>query len=233
MCFGFDVECYLVYLLMVFGVGQVMLLQMVGVYLVFVNGGYCVNLYLIVEVIDLNGVVVVCVQLFVVEQNVLCVIDVCNVYVMNSLLQSVVQCGMGVWINVLKCIDFVGKIGMMNDLYDVWFVGYQYMFVVIVWIGYDNLCSFGDCEIGGGLLLLVWIDYMGVVLKGVLEFKLMVLEGVELFGGELYFIEFMLGYGFVLMVGVLQVFVVQNVDEVVLYVDEQEKQDIMNLFCGY
>ncbi|MEK8061106.1 hypothetical protein AACB27_38420, partial [Burkholderia contaminans] len=75
------------------------------------------------------------------------------------------------------------------------------------------------------------IDYMGAALKGVPEFKPTVPDGVESLGGELYFTEFAPGHGFVSTVGVPQAPAAQNVDATVPHVDEQEKQDIMNLFA--
>ncbi|KVK99598.1 penicillin-binding protein 1A [Burkholderia cepacia] len=231
--FGFDAERHPAYLPMALGAGQVTPLQMAGAYAVFANGGYRVNPYLIAEVTDPNGAIVVRAQPLVAEQNAPRAIDARNAYVMNSLLQSVAQRGTGARTNVLKRTDLAGKTGTTNDSHDAWFAGYQHTLAAIAWIGYDNPRSLGDRETGGGLSLPVWIDYMGAALKGVPEFKPTVPDGVESLGGELYFTEFAPGHGFVSTVGVPQAPAAQNVDATVPHVDEQEKQDIMNLFQAH
>ncbi|MBN3832107.1 penicillin-binding protein 1A [Burkholderia sp. Ac-20344] len=229
--FGFDAERHPAYLPMALGAGQVTPLQMAGAYSVFANGGYRVNPYLIAEVTDPNGAIVARAQPLVAEQNAPRAIDARNAYVMNSLLQSVAQRGTGARTNVLKRTDLAGKTGTTNDSHDAWFAGYQHTLAAIAWIGYDNPRSLGDRETGGGLSLPVWIDYMGAALKGVPEFKPTVPDGVESLGGELYFTDFAPGHGFVSTVGVPQAPAAQNVDATVPHVDEQEKQDIMNLFA--
>ncbi|MCA8237368.1 penicillin-binding protein 1A [Burkholderia cenocepacia] len=231
--FGFDADRHPAYLPMALGAGQVTPLQMAGAYSVFANGGYRVNPYLIAEVTDPNGAIVARAQPLVAEQNAPRAIDARNAYVMNSLLQSVAQRGTGARTNVLKRTDLAGKTGTTNDSHDAWFAGYQHTLAAIAWIGYDNPRSLGDRETGGGLSLPVWIDYMGAALKGVPEFKPTVPDGVESLGGELYFTEFTPGHGFVSTVGVPQAPAAQNVEEAVPHVDEQEKQDIMNLFRGH
>ncbi|WP_152601785.1 penicillin-binding protein 1A [Burkholderia paludis] len=231
--FGFDAERHPAYLPMALGAGQVTPLQMAGAYSVFANGGYRVNPYLIAEVTDPNGAVVARAQPLVAEQNAPRAIDARNAYVMNSLLQSVAQRGTGARTNVLKRTDLAGKTGTTNDSHDAWFAGYQHTLAAIAWIGYDNPRSLGDRETGGGLSLPVWIDYMSAALKGVPEFKPTVPDGVESLGGELYFTEFTPGHGFVSTVGVPQAPAAQDVDATVPHVDEQEKQDIMNLFQAH
>ncbi|MCU9955346.1 penicillin-binding protein 1A [Burkholderia sp. BKH01] len=231
--FGFDAERHPAYLPMALGAGQVTPLQMAGAYSVFANGGYRVNPYLIAEVTDPNGAIVARAQPLVAEQNAPRAIDARNAYVMNSLLQSVAQRGTGARTNILKRTDLAGKTGTTNDSHDAWFAGYQHTLAAIAWIGYDNPRSLGDRETGGGLSLPVWIDYMGAALKGVPEFKPTVPDGVESLGSELYFTDFTPGHGFVSTVGVPQAPAAQNVDEAVPHVDDQEKQDIMNLFRGH
>ncbi|WP_080413737.1 penicillin-binding protein 1A [Burkholderia ubonensis] len=231
--FGFDADRHPAYLPMALGAGLVTPLQMAGAYSVFANGGFRVNPYLIAEVTDPNGVVVARAQPLVADQNAPRAIDARNAYVMNSLLQSVAQRGTGAKSNVLKRTDLAGKTGTTNDSHDAWFAGYQHTLVAIAWIGYDNPRSLGDRETGGGLSLPVWIDYMGAALKGVPEFKPTMPDGVETLGSELYFADFTPGHGFVSTVGVAQAPVAQDAEEEAPHVDEQEKQDIMNLFRGH
>ncbi|KWF10516.1 penicillin-binding protein [Burkholderia pseudomultivorans] len=231
--FGFDADRHPAYLPMALGAGQVTPLQMAGAYSVFANGGYRINPYLIAEVTDPNGAIVARAQPLVADQNAPRAIDARNAYVTNSLLQSVAQRGTGARTNVLKRTDLAGKTGTTNDSHDAWFAGYQHTLAAIAWIGYDNPRSLGDRETGGGLALPVWIDYMGAALKGVPEYKPTMPDGVESLGGELYFTDFTPGHGFVSTVGVPQAPAPQDTDEAVPHVDEQEKQDIMNLFRGH
>ncbi|WP_390886343.1 penicillin-binding protein 1A [Burkholderia ambifaria] len=231
--FGFDAERHPAYLPMALGAGQVTPLQMAGAYSVFANGGFRVNPYLIAEVTDPNGAIVARAQPLIAEQNAPRAIDARNAYVTNSLLQSVAQRGTGARTNVLKRTDLAGKTGTTNDSHDAWFAGYQHTLAAIAWIGYDNPRSLGDRETGGGLSLPVWIEYMGAALKGVPEFKPTMPDDVQSIGGELYFTEFTPGHGFVSTVGVPQAPAVQDTEEPVPHVDEQEKQDIMNLFRGH
>ncbi len=231
--FGFDADRHPAYLPMALGAGLVTPLQMAGAYSVFANGGYRVNPYLIAEVTDPNGAIVARAQPLIAEQNAPRAIDARNAYVMNSLLQSVAQRGTGAKTNVLKRTDLAGKTGTTNDSHDAWFAGYQHTLAAIAWIGYDNPRSLGDRETGGGLALPVWIDYMGAALKGVPDFKPTMPDGVESLGGELYFTDFTPGHGFVSTVGVPQAPASQEADDAVPHVDEQEKQDIMNLFRGH
>ncbi|AOJ61349.1 penicillin-binding protein [Burkholderia ubonensis] len=231
--FGFDADRHPAYLPMALGAGLVTPLQMAGAYSVFANGGFRVNPYLIAEVTDPNGVVVARAQPLVADQNAPRAIDARNAYVMNSLLQSVAQRGTGAKSNVLKRTDLAGKTGTTNDSHDAWFAGYQHTLAAIAWIGYDNPRSLGDRETGGGLSLPVWIEYMGAALKGVPDFKPTMPDGVETLGSELYFADFTPGHGFVSTVGVAQAPVAQDAEEEAPHVDEQEKQDIMNLFRGH
>ncbi|WP_322026646.1 penicillin-binding protein 1A [Burkholderia sp. BCC1977] len=231
--FGFDADRHPAYLPMALGAGQVTPLQMAGAYSVFANGGFRVNPYLIAEVTDPNGAIVARAQPLIAEQNAPRAIDARNAYVMNSLLLSVAQRGTGARTNVLKRTDLAGKTGTTNDSHDAWFAGYQHTLAAIAWIGYDNPRSLGDRETGGGLSLPVWIEYMGAALKGVPEFKPTMPDDVQALGSELYFAEFTPGHGFVSTVGVPQAPAVQSTDEAVPHVDEQEKQDIMNLFRGH
>nr|WP_185732217.1 penicillin-binding protein 1A [Burkholderia sp. Bp8963] len=232
--FGFDADRHPAYLPMALGAGLVTPLQMAGAYSVFANGGYRVNPYLIAEVTDPNGAIVARAQPLIAEQNAPRAIDARNAYVMHSLLQSVAQRGTGAKTNALKRGDLAGKTGTTNDSHDAWFAGYQHTLAAIAWIGYDNPRSLGDRETGGGLALPVWIDYMGAALKGVPEFKPTMPDGVDTLGSELYFDEFTPGHGFVSTVGVPQAPAVQDTTDVEApHVDEQEKQDIMNLFRGH
>lgn len=45
----------------------------------------------------------------------------------------------GIGVNVCFLWDVVGKIGIINDVKDVWFVGYIDDVVVFIYVGFDNV----------------------------------------------------------------------------------------------
>lgn len=202
--FGFDADHHPAYLSMALGAGLVTPLQMASGISVFANGGYQINPYLIAEVTDQHGIVLARAQPLIANNNAPRVIDACNAYVMNSLLQSVVQRGTGAKANALGRIDLAGKTGTTNNSHDAWFVGYQHTLAAVTWIGYDNSHSLGDQETGGGLALPVWIDYMGRALKSVPQYKMPMPDSVTALDDELYFNKFMPDYGFVSAISVNQ-----------------------------
>lgn len=55
------------------------------------------------------------------------------------IMQQVVQCGMGCQFGVKYLgLYLVGKIGMINNNVDIWFVGIDGSQVIIIWVGCDN-----------------------------------------------------------------------------------------------
>ncbi len=85
-------------------------------------------------------------------------------YLINSVLQDVIQHGTGRAAKVLARNDLAGKTGSTNDLLDAWFAGYNPDLVATVWIGYDKPRSIR--EYGAGAALPVWIDFMRTALHG-------------------------------------------------------------------
>jgi penicillin-binding protein 1A len=201
--FGFDAERHPAYLPMALGAGLVTPLQMAAAYSVFANGGYRVNPYLISEVTDQQGMVLVRAQPIVAGKDAPRAIDARNAYVMNSLLQSVAQRGSGAKSNKLGRKDLAGKTGTTNESRDAWFAGYQHTLAAIAWVGHDSPRSLGDRETGGGIALPIWVDYMREALKSIPEYSMPmpVPPDVVLVDGELYFDAFMPGQGFVQSVG--------------------------------
>jgi penicillin-binding protein 1A len=240
--FGFDAARQPAYLPMALGAGQVTPLQMATGYSVFANGGYRVNPYLIADITDPRGAVVSHPQPLVAGESAPLAITPRNAYVMNSLLQSVAQRGTGARTNQLKRSDLAGKTGTTNDSHDAWFAGYQHSLVAIAWIGYDSPRTLGDKETGGGLALPVWMDYMSRALRDVPEYKSSMPPDVVSLGGELYFDDVTPGHGFVATIGVSQAppesasgaspGVTGMPAAPAPQVNDQEKQDIMNLFKG-
>lgn len=99
------------------------------------------------------------------------VIDKDTAWLMNSILQDVIQRGTGRDARSLGRSDLAGKTGTTNDQVDAWFSGYSPELVATVWVGFDNPASLGNGEYGGRAALPTWIDYMEAALEGVKEIQ--------------------------------------------------------------
>lgn len=133
-----------------------------------------------------------------VQEYVLYVINILLVFLIKSVLNSNIFGELG-WMGIGWCVgcdlqwyDIGGKIGIINSLKDVWFLGYGLGVVILVWIGFDDYC----CDFGwiivfgvikdqifgyeGGVksVQLVWDSFMKSVLEGVLEELLILLLGI-------------------------------------------------------
>lgn len=219
--FGFDADKNPAYLPMALGTGSVTPLQMASAYSVFANGGHLLKPILISKVTDSRGTVLTEATPPPLDASNR-TIDARNAFVMDSLLQSVVQRGTGVAARrALNRPDLYGKTGTTNDSFDTWFAGFQPSVVAIVWIGYDTPRKLGDNETGGGLALPIWIDYMKYALKGVPVTQYPVPDGVVNIGDEWYYNEFTQGAG-ISSVGLD--------DKLPTGPDEEQRKSIMDLF---
>ena len=193
--FGFDADKHPAYLTMALGAGSVTPMQMASAYSVFANGGYRVNPFLIAKLTDSKGRVLNEPMPPVLNES-LRTLDARNAFMMTSLLQGVTRSGTAANAYVkLKRTDIYGKTGTTNDSQDAWFAGWQRGVVAVVWMGYDTPRKLGDKETGGGLSLPVWIDYMGVTLKGVAVQEASAPEGIVNVNGEWYYEEYAHGAG--------------------------------------
>ena len=193
--FGFDADKHPAYLTMALGAGSVTPMQMASAYSVFANGGYRVNPFLIAKLTDSKGRVLNEPTPPVLNES-LRTLDARNAFMMTSLLQGVTRSGTAANAYAkLKRTDIYGKTGTTNDSQDAWFAGWQRGVVAVVWMGYDTPRKLGDKETGGGLSLPVWIDYMGVTLKGVAVQEASAPEGVVNVNGEWYYEEYAHGAG--------------------------------------
>jgi penicillin-binding protein 1A len=171
-------------------------LQMARAYAVFANGGYLIEPYFIQRIHDADGEViyhaepeVVCPGCPESLENILdagerslrlarAVITPQNAWLMNSMLQDVIQRGTGQRARSLGRMDLGGKTGTTNDQKDAWFCGYNPSLVAVAWVGFDKLEPLGRGETGGRAALPMWIDYMGSALANVGEQKRAEPEGL-------------------------------------------------------
>ncbi len=193
--FGFDAEKHPPYLTMALGAGSVTPMQMATGYSVFANGGYRVNPWVISQISDHKGKVLLDFKPQL-RNETMRGIDARNAFVMGSLLHEVAKTGTAAKAyGTLKRSDIYGKTGTTNDAIDTWFAGYQPTIAAVVWMGYDTPRKLGDTATGGVLSLPIWISFMETALKGVPVVEAVAPEGVLNIGGEWYYEEYAKGTG--------------------------------------
>jgi len=182
--FGFDSSQLPHDLTLALGSASVSPLQMARAYAVFANGGYLVDPYFMRRIQDAQGQIV-----YTAQPRVVChdcpqrvegisgetenglnsaeeVITPQNAWLMNSMLQDVIQRGTGRRATELGRSDLAGKTGTTNDQKDAWFCGYNPALVTTTWVGFDKLDPLGRVETGGHAALPMWMQYMGGALAG-------------------------------------------------------------------
>ena len=164
--FGFAPKDHPANLPMALGAGSVTPWQMLAGYMVFANGGYRVQPYLIDRVTDAEGATLMQATNRTAGDASIRAIDERNAFVMTSLLQRVAEFGTARRaVRELKRHDIAGKTGTSNDSQDAWFCGFAGSTAAVGWMGYDTPKPLGSRETGGGLVLPIWIDYMRIALK--------------------------------------------------------------------
>lgn len=177
--FGFSADDHPPYLTMALGAGSTTPMQMAGAYAVFANGGYRVKPNLITKIVDHNGKVLVSNTFTQAGNGAPRVIDARNAFIMNSMLQSVIENGTAMRALSLGRSDLAGKTGTTNEHIDAWFAGYSPRQVAVAWIGFDKPRPMGSGETGAGAALPMWIRYMAGALRGVPEEAMWMPDGVD------------------------------------------------------
>jgi penicillin-binding protein 1A len=177
--FGFSADDHPPYLTMALGAGSTTPMQMAGAYAVFANGGYRVKPNLITKIVDHNGKVLVSNTYPKAGNDAPRVIDARNAFIMNSMLQSVIENGTAMRALNLGRSDLAGKTGTTNEHIDAWFAGYSPRQVAVAWIGFDKPRPMGSGETGAGAALPMWIRYMAGALRGVPEEAMWMPDGVD------------------------------------------------------
>jgi penicillin-binding protein 1A len=161
--FAFNPQDFQPYLTLALGANEATPLQMAQAYLVFANGGYLLDPYLINKITDYNGKVIartIPPNLATKSHS----IDPRNAFIITSMLQDAATHGTGARAAFnLKRSDLAGKTGTTTDSKDVWFDGYTPNIVAVTWVGYDQPKSLGR-QFGSTLALPIWIDFMRTAL---------------------------------------------------------------------
>ena len=95
------------------------------------------------------------------------VVDARTIYLVDSILQDVVNRGTATKAKVLKRSDLAGKTGTTNGPTDAWFSGYNGKIAATAWVGFDEYQELGNREFGGSAALPIWIEFMEEALKGI------------------------------------------------------------------
>ena len=177
--FGFSADDHPPYLTMALGAGSTTPMEMAGAYAVFANGGYRVKPNLITKIVDHNGKVLVSNKFTQAGNGAPRVIDARNAFIMNSMLQSVIENGTAMRALNLGRSDLAGKTGTTNEHIDAWFAGYSPRQVAVAWIGFDKPRPMGSGETGAGAALPMWIRYMAGALRGLPEEAMWMPDGVD------------------------------------------------------
>lgn len=177
--FGFAAKDHPAYLTMALGAGSTTPWQMASAYAVFANGGYRVTPNLISKIVDHNGKVILTTKFDHAGNGAPRVIDARNAFIMNSMMQSVIQSGTAMRALNLGRSDIAGKTGTTNDHNDAWFAGYSPKQVAIAWIGFDKPRPLGKGETGAGAALPIWIKYMATALQSLPEVAMWMPDGVD------------------------------------------------------
>ncbi len=164
--FGFDPSRHPPYLTMALGSGSATPWEMAAGYAVFANGGYRVEPYVVKEIYDGNDRLVARIDPPVAGESAPRVIDARNAWLMDSMMQDVIQRGTATRARTLKRHDLAGKTGTTNDYLDAWFCGYNPDVVAVSWMGFSQPRNLGRGETGGAAALPIWIDYMREALAG-------------------------------------------------------------------
>ena len=151
--FGFP-EDFPPYLSTALGAAEATLLEVTSAYTAFPNQGIRLQPYQVSAILDRDGNVL--------EETRPAPRDAIRAdtaFVMTNLLRGVVQHGTAA---VAAALDWplAGKTGTVDDYTDAWFVGFDPLITVGVWVGYDEKKPIGSGETGAITALPIWIDFM-------------------------------------------------------------------------
>jgi penicillin-binding protein 1A len=143
------------------GTSEVSVVEMVGAYAAFANGGFAVSPHVVTRIRTLDGKLLYLRQAEQPNQ----VIEPRNVAMMNSMMQQTLISGTARKAEIPGW-QAAGKTGTSQDFRDAWFIGYTASLVTGVWLGNDDNSPTRKTT-GGGLPVEVWSRFMRTALQGV------------------------------------------------------------------
>ena len=143
------------------GTSEVSLVELVGAYAPFANGGFGVSPHVVSKIRTMEGKV-----LYMRPADQLGrVIDPRNVAMMNTMMQETLISGTAHKAELPGWMA-AGKTGTSQDFRDAWFIGYTSNLVTGVWLGNDDNSPTRKAT-GGGLPVEIWTRFMRVAHQGV------------------------------------------------------------------
>jgi penicillin-binding protein 1A len=159
------------------GTSEVSMLELVGAYATFANGGYAVMPHVIERISTPSGKV-----LYVRNQQPLGrIVEEKYVGMMNQMMQETLTIGTAHKAE-LPGWPAAGKTGTSQDFRDAWFVGYTSHLVTAVWLGNDDNTPMKKVT-GGSLPVEIWSRYMRDAHQGVPVAGLPSVPSTGFFGG--------------------------------------------------
>ncbi len=143
------------------GTSEVSMLELVGAYAPFANGGLSVSPHVVTRIKTLEGKVIYARQ----PDEPTQVIEPRSVAMMDAMMEQTLISG------TAKKADIpgwpaAGKTGTSQDFRDAWFIGYTANLVTGVWLGNDDNSPTRKAT-GGGLPVEVWTRFMRAAHQGV------------------------------------------------------------------
>jgi penicillin-binding protein 1A len=143
------------------GTSEVSLVELVGAYAPFANGGFGVSPHVVNKIRTVEGKVLYMRPADQLGQ----VIDPRNVAMMNTMMQETLISGTAHKAELPGWMA-AGKTGTSQDFRDAWFIGYTSNLVTGVWLGNDDNSPTRKAT-GGGLPVEIWTRFMRVAHQGV------------------------------------------------------------------
>ena len=143
------------------GTSEVSMLELVGAYAAFANGGLSVSPHVVTRIKTLEGKLLYLRQ----SDQAAQVIEPRNVAMMNQMMQETLISGTAKKAEIPGWVA-AGKTGTSQDFRDAWFIGYTARLVTGVWLGNDDN-SPTKMATGGGLPVDGWTRFMRSAHQGV------------------------------------------------------------------
>ena len=143
------------------GTSEVSMIELVGAYAPFANGGLNVSPHVVTRIRTFDGKVLYARQ----QDQLGQVIDPHYVAMMNTMMQETLLSGTAHKAE-LPGWQAAGKTGTSQDFRDAWFIGYTADLVTGVWLGNDDNSPTRKAT-GGGLPVEIWTRFMKAAHQGV------------------------------------------------------------------
>lgn len=143
------------------GTSEVSMMELVGAYAPFSNGGLGVSPHVVTRIKTLDGKLLYMRQ----TEQPAQVIEPRNTAMMNQMMQETLVSGTAKKAEIPGWVA-AGKTGTSQDFRDAWFIGYTAHLVTGVWLGNDDNSPTRKAT-GGGLPVEVWTRFMRAAHQGV------------------------------------------------------------------